>query len=209
MSAPAGDAAPRPAGEADLDAVAGALAAAFDDDPVFNWFVRQDERRAEAIALLLRRGAARALREGGECWLAADGAGAAVWRLPGAARGPAARDARFEERICGAPDRVRRFGRFRALMAAHHPAAPPHCTLATIGVLPERQRGGVGSALMRAVLERCDRERTPAYLASTRERNLALYARHGFAVRGRFGLPDGGPPIWPMWREPRGVRGQS
>ena len=209
MSAPAGDAAPRPAGEADLDAVAGALAAAFDDDPVFNWFVRQDERRAEAIALLLRRGAARALREGGECWLAADGAGAAVWRLPGARPGPAARDARFEERICGAPDRVRRFGRFRALMAAHHPAAPPHCTLAAIGVLPERQRGGVGSALMRAVLERCDRERTPAYLASTRERNLALYARHGFAVRGRFGLPDGGPPIWPMWREPRGARGPS
>lgn len=61
---------------------------------------------------------------------------------------------------------------------------------------------GIGSALLRSVLERCDLEGVPAYLEATCVRNSDLYARHGFTVRGEVVLPDG-PPLFPMWREPR------
>ena len=70
-------------------------------------------------------------------------------------------------------------------------------------MLPSVQRGGLGSLLVRVVLERCDREGIPVFLINTKERNLAFYGRHGFAVVARVELPDGGPPVWPMWREPQ------
>jgi len=54
-----------------------------------------------------------------------------------------------------------------------------------------------------AVLGRVDREGMPAYLETSKERNIAFYARHGFAVTGEVSAPAGGPTLWLMWREPR------
>jgi hypothetical protein len=51
------------------------------------------------------------------------------------------------------------------------------------------------------MLERCDRERTLAYLDATSPRNKQLYERHGFRAGEPFAVA-GGPPLWPMWREP-------
>ncbi len=68
---------------------------------------------------------------------------------------------------------------------------------------PDDQGRGIGSALLRPVLTRCDREGVPAYLEASSERNRALYARHGFEVVERIELPGGGPPMWRMWREPQ------
>jgi hypothetical protein len=56
---------------------------------------------------------------------------------------------------------------------------------------------------MSEMIDRCDREGTPAFLESSSPQNEALYARHGFVVTGRISLPDGCPPITAMWREPR------
>ena len=67
---------------------------------------------------------------------------------------------------------------------------------------PERQGRGLGTALLQPVLERCDRDKVPAYLEATTPRNLACYQRNGFEVTQEFALPDG-PPMWPMWRTPR------
>ena len=61
----------------------------------------------------------------------------------------------------------------------------------------------MGSASMRPVLEHCDTEGVPAYLESSKERNVPFYRRHGFEVVREVSLPDSGPKIWTMWREPR------
>jgi hypothetical protein len=53
------------------------------------------------------------------------------------------------------------------------------------------------------MLERADQEGTPAYHEATTPRNRALYERHGYVNQGEFFLPDGGPPLWRMWREAR------
>jgi hypothetical protein len=55
---------------------------------------------------------------------------------------------------------------------------------------------------MRPVLERCDRDRVPAYLEASSPRNRALYERHGFEVMEECRYADDGPPLWRMWREP-------
>jgi ribosomal protein S18 acetylase RimI-like enzyme len=83
-----------------------------------------------------------------------------------------------------------------------HPTEP-HWYLAVVGTEPSRQGEGIGSALLAPVLERCDHDQVPAYLESSNEANLAFYARHGFEVTRTIDIEQGGPRIWPMWREPR------
>ncbi len=43
----------------------------------------------------------------------------------------------------------------------------------------------------------------PAYHEATTLRNRALYERHGYVNQGEIALPDGGPTLWRMWRDPR------
>jgi hypothetical protein len=54
---------------------------------------------------------------------------------------------------------------------------------------------------MQPGVELCDREGIPAYLESSKERNIDFYARFGFRVLQEVRLPRG-PKMWPMWREP-------
>lgn len=83
-----------------------------------------------------------------------------------------------------------------------HPRSPGHWYLPMIGVTPAWQGRGFGAALMRPVLERCDRERTAAYLEASSPRNRALYERQGFEVIEECRYVPDGPPLWRMWREP-------
>jgi ribosomal protein S18 acetylase RimI-like enzyme len=86
-------------------------------------------------------------------------------------------------------------------MGRYHPTEP-HWYLPLIGVDPIHQGKGHGSALMRHVLTRCDRDRKLAYLESTSTKNMTLYERHGFQVLGTIQVGKS-PPIFPMVRKPR------
>jgi hypothetical protein len=52
---------------------------------------------------------------------------------------------------------------------------------------------------MGPIVARCDEEGLPAYLESSKESNVAFYARHKFAVSMPFEL-KGGPTLYFMWR---------
>lgn len=77
-----------------------------------------------------------------------------------------------------------------------------HYYLPVIGIVPEWQGRGFGSALLRPMLERCDQEGLPAYLEASSPRNRALYERHGFKVVEEIRVADDSPLMWRMWREP-------
>jgi GNAT superfamily N-acetyltransferase len=79
----------------------------------------------------------------------------------------------------------------------------PHYYLLGLGVEPDLQGRGIGTQMMAPVLAMCDRDGVPAYLESSKEINVPLYERNGFKVTERFQVPNGGPPIWLMWRDPR------
>jgi ribosomal protein S18 acetylase RimI-like enzyme len=81
-----------------------------------------------------------------------------------------------------------------------HPAEP-HWHLALLGVAPERQRRGVGSALLRQWLATVDERTTLVWLETDRAENVPFYEAAGFAVRQELVLR--GVPVWLMARPPR------
>jgi ribosomal protein S18 acetylase RimI-like enzyme len=99
-------------------------------------------------------------------------------------------------------------GNYRSLkalnaMSKYLPASPPHYYLSAIGTRQKARGRGLGSTLIQQTLQVCDRDRMPAYLENSKERNLKFYQSHGFEVREQISFGDGAPPMWLMWREPR------
>jgi GNAT superfamily N-acetyltransferase len=194
----------RPATAGDVDRLSRTLAAAFADDPVFHHLLPPGVRsRDERLRRVFAVDGARSLARGG-LWTTADGDAAAVWFPPGHWRPTPWEDLRETPAwLRTAGRRVRVFQELRAALFAHHRELPPHWYLYYLGARPTRQGAGLGSALLRAVLDRCDADGVPAYLESSCERNRPLYRRHGFVERGTLELPAGCPPMIPMWRDPR------
>jgi ribosomal protein S18 acetylase RimI-like enzyme len=85
----------------------------------------------------------------------------------------------------------------------HKKHTEPHYYLHYIGTDPDHQGKGHGASLLTDMVRRCDEEGMAAYLESPGTRNQALYLRHGFGVLEELHWPNGGPPWWPMWREPQ------
>jgi ribosomal protein S18 acetylase RimI-like enzyme len=128
--------------------------------------------------------------------------GAALWDPPGKWK------MTTSQMLKGLPGFVKCFGAngvsaFRALSAVErrHPAGQ-HYYLAVLGTDPEHQGKGIGSSLLKPVLDKCDADGLGAYLESSKESNIAFYSRHGFSVTGEIRLPKG-PLVWPMWRDPK------
>lgn len=79
----------------------------------------------------------------------------------------------------------------------------PHWYLLIVGVDPDLQGRGLGSALVKEGLARADASNCPCYLETSEERNVAFYERQGFVVVGTAPLGKGGPPGWAMRRNPQ------
>ena len=185
----------------DLDAVTAVLARAFDDDPVMSWLFPDDAARVRKSGRFFRLRMKQFLPQG-EVYTTPDHAGAAIWAIPGQWHLPALATLQMIAVLAPAVGpRGPRAVRGMMQIDGAHPTEP-HYYLAVLGTEPELQGGGIGSALMRPVLDMCDRDEVPAYLESSKERNIAFYARHGFRVTREMKLPKG-PPVWLMWRDPR------
>lgn len=186
---------------ADLPLLQRTLGRAFADDPVWTWAIKKRARLDERIGVFL--GIAVQLHlEHDSVWMTDDGRSAAVWAPPKQWRIPPKRFVRFLPRALRAAG-VRSFPPLAALgeTERRHPRGD-HWYLAVLGTDPDAQGRGLASAVMSPVLDRCDAEGIAAYLESSKEENLAFYARHGFEVTGTIDLRFGGPRVWTMWRDP-------
>ncbi|MGW0531633.1 GNAT family N-acetyltransferase [Streptomyces sp. NPDC003032] len=209
----------RRAGEGDRAEVVRLLDEAFMWDPVSGWVFPGEEHRRRRHGALMGAFFDLALGEG-FIDIAEDGAAAALWwSVPAAgaegvgqdgedvgAEAAAEADAEVDgpallrQAVDPENERVELIGR---LTDAAHPTDRAHEYLHMIAVRPDRQGEGLGTALVNAVLERCDREGLHAYLEASNARSRDLYERLGFAFTGApLDLPEG-PRMWPMWREPR------
>ena len=195
----------RRATRADVPAMAGALADAFDDDPVMGWMLGpkpKQKRLVRFFSVALRSWFLRhehtwtADINGGDVGKGAV-AGGAVWAPPGRWR------LGFLDMLLTAPTMMRLAAH---ASAASRPAsgfsssttcAAPHYYLAILGTDPQKQGKGFASAMLAPVLARCDEEGMPAYLESSKHSNISFYERHGFVLNEELQLPNG-PPIWPM-----------
>ena len=192
----------RTAGDADRAAVAATITAAFFDDPVTRWALPDVDRRRAALEPIFRL-YADAYVPLGETYLTDDGNGVAVWLPPGRTLLTPEQEVAFGEAVHEIAGRnAGRFFQLEETFAEHHPDEPLYY-LNFLATVPAFQGRGIGAAFLRAMLDRADREGMPAYHEATTPRNRALYERHGYVDQGVFHLPDGGPPLWRMWREPR------
>jgi len=89
-----------------------------------------------------------------------------------------------------------------ALLTDRHPKAP-HAHLVFLGVRPDRQGRGLGSAILKRTLADVDAQRLGAYLETAAESNVRLYQRFGFEVSATLRCPPDGPTFWTMWRPAR------
>lgn len=78
-----------------------------------------------------------------------------------------------------------------------------HWYLAAIGVDPEAAGKGLGSALLRSVLEVADTQGKPCYLETAAANNKPFYEKHGFVVVRQGIEPASGLDYWTFHREPR------
>jgi ribosomal protein S18 acetylase RimI-like enzyme len=184
------------AATADRRAIVADLHAAFMDDPVLGWvFPDEEHRRRYGMHFFAMH--ARRLIPQGLAWRA-DG-GSALWALPDQWRESPWDDLRLAAAsLPGVWRRAPLVGRGMLALEARHPEEP-HLYLAVIGVRPEVQGRGLGSALLRPGLSYADEHGLPAYLESSNIRNVPLYERHGFRVTGEHHQPAG-PTMWLMWR---------
>jgi len=198
----------RPAGRADVRALAGVLAKAFYNDPPFMWLLPDDKTRlARNRRMFTTTLRAEAIRHGAVDAAWDDDAGGivggAIWFPPGAWPSPALRQ------IASLPGYARAFGRrlgpaseLVAALTRVHPRTP-NWYLYAIGVDPAYQGRGVGGALLRSRLERVDQEGAAAYLESSKPGNIPIYEHFGFQVAEVPRLPAGAPVVTPMSRPAR------
>ncbi|SDH62665.1 Acetyltransferase (GNAT) domain-containing protein [Sinosporangium album] len=86
-------------------------------------------------------------------------------------------------------------------LAARHPHGEPHHYLNFLAVLPGHQGKGLGALLLDAHHGAVDKAGLPAYLEASSLRSRAFYLRHGYHDLGDpIDIPNGGPPMYPMWR---------
>jgi ribosomal protein S18 acetylase RimI-like enzyme len=107
----------------------------------------------------------------------------------------------YERRLAAfAGPYLRNFQALDEVFEKNHPTEP-HWHLQFLGVHPDRQGHGLGSALMRRMERELDPAGIPQYLEATNENNIRLYHRHGYTDMNPFELylPDG-TPFFRMWR---------
>jgi len=192
----------RVADRADTAPLAASLARAFFDDPVMSYLIPDEPTRRRRVAAFFEAALANQHLPHGACYTDTDRAGGALWDPPGHWKMSLGQIVRGAPKMIGAFGRnVPRALRLLSTVERRHPDND-HWYLAVLGTDPVHQGKGIGSALLRPILDRCDHEGLGAYLESSKERNIAFYHRHGFSVTGEIVFP-GGPTVWPMWRDPR------
>jgi predicted N-acetyltransferase YhbS len=189
---------------ADLDAVVATLVDSHLDYVWEVWAIRDPNRRAKLTELVRHHVELIALPYR-EVWMSDDGAGVAIWRSDRTEPVDAAASSRLAEvgRSVFGP-RLALIEEVDARVLEQRPEAP-HRFLGTMGVRPDRQRQGIGTAVLRPVLEELDRSGTPGCLETSAAGNLEFYGRLGFAVIAHLDdLPAGAPETWVLWRQPAG-----
>jgi GNAT superfamily N-acetyltransferase len=196
----------RPATSDEGEQVAATAASAFSDDPLFRWMlgVGPGVDMEPKLRTLFGAMVSLDLREPDHLVFTADDrTGVAVWKAPNQWKAKPSDMLRLMPtmlRVLGTKA-TRMLGAFNAIEKTH--PKDEHYYLEALGTRQDMQSKGIGSAVIRSMLDRCDAEGMPAYLESSNVRNVPFYARHGFVATGEIVVGKGAPTVTAMWRDPR------
>lgn len=173
----------------ELAQVSATLADAFATDPIIQWVIPSQRRRDTRLRRLFALEIAHHAFPAGRVLTTDDFRGASLELPPGKWK--------MTMPLSGAIGLVRVFGRqlprasrTQVSLERDH-LREPHYYIRYVGVATRFQGQGVGTALLRPTLARCDQEGVPAYLEASSERSAVLYERLGFVHLGELRVPDG------------------
>lgn len=173
------------------------LVLGFAADPIARWIWPEPERYLTQMPRFAEAFGGRAF-ENETAYMTEDCRAIALWLPPGVEPDGEAMEAILGEAM--RPDVAEDVEGFLEGMAAHHPHEP-HWYLPLIAADPNWINRGLGAALMKHALRKCDQDGLPAYLESSNPRNISLYERHGFTAIGE--IQSGASPVMtPMLRRP-------
>ena len=192
-----------------IDQAADLLARSFETTPDYTHMFPDPHTRRDALRGFMKAPVRDSQAEG-NCWVATDGTmmlGVAAWQAPGRYPWSLGRNLRALPAIMSvlrhAPGSFRDLLKFGSTIDSHFPDIPLWY-LQVIGVSPEAQGLGVGSALLEPAFDLADGDRVPCYLETSNEKAVPFYLRAGFHIdRQGVELMPGGPTYWLMTRPPR------
>jgi ribosomal protein S18 acetylase RimI-like enzyme len=189
----------------EIDEAADLLARAFQRDPITCYALPDGDQRAAVLHGWLRPGVWLA-HHLGAVWCSDDMSAVSCWRKPGSRHAtpeqlsqagvPAALE------LVG-PDADARTEPVNELLASRARAVgvpADHWYLSMIGVDPGRRRQGLGSAVLRPVLDTAHARREPVFLETFGPQNVEFYTPHGFVIVEAGVDPSSGLPYWLLLR---------
>ncbi|WP_222268172.1 GNAT family N-acetyltransferase [Modestobacter marinus] len=193
----------RRATRADVPRLAATLAAAYPDYRWTSWALPEDGRAQRLHRWAELWGALVPVLDG-TAWVTDDVTSAASWVAPGAGAPTADLQSVIDR------DLPRVFGsRQPVVLASERLGAlgrpeEPHWWLHAVGTRPASRHRGLGAAVLRPVLERCDAEGVPAATTVYTSTAVRWLQRSGFAVTHHTRTAvDHELPIWTLVRRPR------
>ena len=200
-------AASRPVPRSATERAAATLARAFNDDPVARYIRPDDGGRLRWLRVVFGV-MVRFCHLYGKAEEVDDFGGVALWVTPEHGRTTVWHYLRAKGVALGVhspPAVLRRGVRFLAASEASQRrwVQGPHWYLPFLGVDPALQGRGLGTALLRGVLEEADRGGFACYLDAPSERTRRYYERHGFTAVDAWTVGRDGPGLWAMVREPQ------
>jgi GNAT superfamily N-acetyltransferase len=188
----------RPARPGETPTIAALIADAFHPLDVAVWLTADPQERRRTMtaqfALLIDHA-----HTHGSVEVLDDLTAAAVWMHRD--RGPVLEPVDYQARLAAITGPLLdRFQTLDELLEQHRPPQPHH-HLALLAVTPSRQGRGRGGALLDHHHRLLDDEGVAAHLEASSPTSRRFYLERGYHGEPPF-HPPGGPPFWPMWRQP-------
>jgi GNAT superfamily N-acetyltransferase len=192
------------AGLTDIEPLSKVIADAFVDLAPSRWLISDRTERMQVFpdyfALYVEHGV-----NDGVVWTTPGRDAAGIW-LPCPAG--LAEPQGYRDRLAAITgDWADRFLAFDEALAAHHWGGRDHAWLCILAVHPSEQHRGIGTALMGHHQGLLDQVGQPGYLEAANLADRDWYRNRGWRDVGEpFSLPEGGPAMFPMWRDPQAGR---
>ncbi|WP_321800228.1 hypothetical protein [Burkholderia sp. BCC1988] len=178
------------------------LGRGFFDDEVIKWAFPDPARRAKSLSEFFGIYLDLAFDRGG-VMVDADRAAAFVYFRPEGMDMSVEEQERMRSRMtaCAGEDASTVLA-FLDALDAHHPTGPRHYYGFCMATEPERRNSGCGMAFMQFLNTVMDRDGLPSYSECTSLQCRSICIRLGYRDAGPPIQLEGGPVLYPVWREP-------
>ena len=192
--------------KAEVGPAAEMMARAFQDYALFLYFIPDELQRRQELPRIMRSiirygliygevYATSPKLEGAAIWLPSNHINRTPWRN--------IRSGNWSELLRLMRKKSSKNSSFHEYSTAMHKRCAPaiHMYLQVIGVDPVHQGKRYASMLLEAMFARTDEEGMPCYLMTQKEKNVAIYERHGFKVMEKSEFPGSDVVTWGMLRD--------